>query len=237
LNSNDRKDSGLPRHSKPLSEKKRNILERWHITAEELTELIDANPSMRGNMFGYVAEMKLRKMWFSGERITHAVKYDDHDRKKKGDLVVTYRDYSFIIESKSLQTNSIKTEELRFTGVAQCDASDRRVIELPDGSSVNTTCLLVGEFDLLAVNLFAFENEWRFVFAKNSDLPRSRFRKYTEIQREHLLASLVPVSWPSEPPMHNEPYKLFDEIIEERRLVKGIKPVVVESSEDITVKE
>ncbi|MDQ3687815.1 MAG: hypothetical protein M3430_19745 [Acidobacteriota bacterium] len=89
----------MPRHSKPLSEKKQNILERWHITAEELTELIDANPSMRGNMFGYVAEMKLRKMWFSGERTTHAVKYDDHDRKKKGDLVVTYRNHSFIIEA------------------------------------------------------------------------------------------------------------------------------------------
>lgn len=220
-----------------MSKKKPTILDRWSITPEELTELVDNNPSMRGVMLGYVAEMKLRKMWFSTERITHAVKYDDHDRKKKGDLVITYRGHSFIVESKSLQTNSIKREGDKFTGVAQCDASDRRVIELPDGSSVNTTCLLVGEFDLLAVNLFAFENEWRFVFAKNENLPRSRFRNYTPEQREHLLASLVPVSWPPEPPMYAEPFRLLDEIIEERQRGETVKPAIIEGDDEFTLTE
>lgn len=197
----------MPKRSIPSVEKNRNILERWQITAEELTELIDANPSMRGNMFGYVAEMKLRKIWFSGERVTQAVKYDDHDRKKKGDLVITYRNHSFIIESKSLQTNSIRKVEGKYVGRAQCDASDRRVINLPDGSEVNTTCLLVGEFDLLAINIFAFEDEWRFLFAKNSDLPHSSYRGYTQTQRQYLLASLVPVVYPPEPPLYDEPFK------------------------------
>ncbi len=211
--------------------KKRTILEHWQITAEELTEIVDANPSMRGNMFGYVAEMKLRKMWFSSEHITQSVKYDDHDRKKKGDLVITYRGHSFIIESKSLQTNSIKQAEDKFTGTAQCDASDRRIIALPDGSSVNTTCLLVGEFDLLAINIFAFTNEWRFLFAKNSELPRSKFRKYTDFQREHLLASLVPVIYPPEPPLYDEPFALLDEIIEEREREGVSKPIVIDNND------
>lgn len=91
-----------------MNEKTQTILERWQITAEELTEIVNSNPSMRGNMFGYVAEMKLRKMWFSCEQVTHAVKYDDHNRKKKGDLVITYRGYSFVVESKSLQTKASK---------------------------------------------------------------------------------------------------------------------------------
>ncbi len=76
--------------------KKRNILERWQITAEELTELIDTNPSMRGNMFGYVAEMKLRKMWFSSERITRAIKYDDHDRKKRRKAILLSPTAAFV---------------------------------------------------------------------------------------------------------------------------------------------
>lgn len=223
-----------------MNQKKLDILKRWQITAEELTELIDANPSMRGNMFGYVAEMKLRKLWFSTERVTHAVKHDDHDRKKKGDLVITYRDHSFIVEAKSLQTNSIREVEGKFIGKAQCDASDRRIIKLPDDSSVNTTCLLVGEFDLLAINIFAFKDEWRFLFAKNKDLPRSTFRGYTETQRQHLLASLVPVTYPPEPPLYDEPFKLLDEIIEERELEGAPKPIVIEGGGDddeITVSE
>ena len=225
----------MPRSSSHLSEKRRNILERWQITAEELTELIDANPSMRGNMFGYVAEMKLRKLWFSGERVTHAVKYDDHNRKKKGDLVITYRGQSFIVESKSLQTNSIKRVGDKLVATSQCDASDKRTIRLPDGSSLTTTNLLTGEFDLLAINIFAFHDKWEFLFAKNSELPRSKYRGYTPEQRAHLLATSVPVTYPPEPPLYTEPYALLDMIIEERERSGAPKPVVVDSDDELTL--
>lgn len=208
-----------------------SILDRWEITIEELAELVDKNPSLRGVLLGYIAEMKLRKLWFSTESITHAIKYDDHDRKKKGDLVITYNSKSFIVESKSLRTNSIEIEEtaagIRYKGKAQCDASDRRIIALPDGSEINTTCLLVGELDLLAVNIFAFENTWRFIFAKNSDLPRSNYPKYTEEQRKYLLASLVTVTWPPEPPFYAEPFRLLDEIAEARDH-KAATPAIVD---------
>lgn len=197
------------------------ILERWDITIEELTELIDNNPSLRGVVIGYIAEMKLRKLWFS---TTKPLKYNNHDRTRKGDLLITYKGQNFIIESKSLQTSSIIKQETRegtqWIGKAQCDASDRRIITLPDGSTINTTCLLAGEFDLLAVNIFAFENIWRFVFAKNSELPRSTYRRYTPEQRKHLLASLVTVTWPPRPPFYTEPFQLLDEVTEERKRVK-----------------
>lgn len=193
---------------------KPTILDRWEISADELTDAIDANPSLRGMLFGYVAEFHLRKIWFSDRSgVTAIIKFDDHDRKKKGDLVVTYLDHLFKIECKSLQTATIKKIGDTFVGKAQCDASDRRKLTFSDGSTLETTCLLAGEFDILAVNLFAFENTWRFVFAKNNDLPRSTFRKYSQQQQATLLASLVPVSWPPRPPFHAEPYALLDSLL------------------------
>lgn len=193
-----------------------SILERWDITAEELTKVIDRNPSLRGMILGYLAEMKLEQLWLSGEGISHVGKHDDHDREKKGDRIVVYKEHEFIFESKSLQTATIRRTDDGWTGKAQVDASDRREVTLPDGSAVATTCLLKGEFDILAVNVFAFAGIWRFVFAKNDDLPTSSYRKYTDYQRQHLLATLVNVSWPPQPPFLEEPFTLMNEIIQNR---------------------
>jgi hypothetical protein len=199
-----------------VAKRSANILEQWDVTAEELTQVVDANPSLRGMLVGYLAEAKLRKMWFSRPEITDWIKYDDHDRTRKGDLVIAYKGHELVIEVKSLQTHSIKRAENRWVGKAQVDASDRRTVRLPNGRTVQTTCLLVGEFDLLAVNLFAFEDEWRFIFAKNSDLPRTNWKGYTPAQQKYLLATLVSVSWPPSFPFRDEPFDLLDEIIQER---------------------
>lgn len=72
-----------------------NLLERWEITIEELTELVDKNPSMRGYLMGYIAEHKMRIQFFGDERIKNARKDDDHDRRKKGDLTFEYRGLEF----------------------------------------------------------------------------------------------------------------------------------------------
>jgi len=76
-----------------------SILERWDITPEELTEVIDRNPSLRGMILGYLAELKLEKLWLSGQRISGVIKHDDHDRKKKGDQVIRYKGHEFILLS------------------------------------------------------------------------------------------------------------------------------------------
>ena len=193
-----------------------SILERWNITPEELTEVVDQNPSLRGMILGYLAELKLEKLWLSAQEISDVTKYDDHNRKKKGDRVIRYRNHELIFESKSLQTATIKKTEEGWVGKAQVDASDRRNVILPDGSTVSTTCLLKGEFDILAVNVFAFEDIWRFVFAKNLDLPTSNYKKYTEYQRQHLLATLVKVHWPPKAPFYDEPFTLMNEIVQNR---------------------
>lgn len=190
-----------------------SILKRWDITVEELTQVVDQNPNLRGMLLGYLAEMKLEKLWLRRMGISDVSKHDDHDRKKKGDRIVAYKGREFIFESKSLQTNTIRKTDEGWAGKAQVDASDRREVILPDGTRVNTTCLLRNEFHILAVSVFAFENKWRFVFAKNSDLPSSKYTGYTEYQRSHLLATLVTVHWPPVHPFHEEPFTLMNEML------------------------
>ena len=192
-----------------------NTFERWSVTLEDIVELIDNNPSLRGMILGYVAELKLRKVWFSSASAVFYEKPDDHNRKIKGDLIVTYKSRNFKIESKSLQTKTVKKINNKWTGKAQVDASDSREIILPDSTILKTTLLLYGEFDLLAVNCFEFGQEWRFAFAKNKDLPPSTYKKYTESQRQNLISSLIAVTWPPEPPFYEDPYKLLDEISHE----------------------
>lgn len=194
--------------------KQENLLYRWGLTVRELTEIVDANPSMRGLMLGYVAEYKLRKMYFADPRITALVKDDDHDRKSKGDIRFNYRGRSFRVECKSLQTNTIRKVDEGFVASYQCDASDSRIVRFSDGTSVKTTCLLVGEFDLVAVNLFALEERWRFAFALNRDLPRSRFHKYTPLQQKELIASSIKITWPLKPPYEADPFVLLDRLLD-----------------------
>ena len=193
------------------------ILQEWGITPEQLTDLLDENPSLRGMLIGYVAELKLKERIATLPEVSSITKFDDHDRKKKGDLYIRYKNRYFNLESKSLQTSSIKYEEenSRWSGKTQVDASDRRIITLPDGSELETTLLLRGEFDILAVNCYAFYKEWYFVFARNQDLPRSTYRGYTQIQRENLIASLITVTWPPEPPFYSDIRSLLDKMVEE----------------------
>lgn len=51
-----------------------NILERWSITVDELSQAILENGSLRGMVFGYVAEIKLRNILRSAGTIASLVK-------------------------------------------------------------------------------------------------------------------------------------------------------------------
>lgn len=190
-----------------------SLLELWDMTIEELNYIVEKNPSLRGMIFGYLAELKLEKLWLRHESVSLRDKPDDHDRRRKGDRLIVFKGKQFVFESKSLQTNSIARTDEGWVGKAQVDASDRRSVCLPDGTSLETTCLLRSEFDILAVNVFVFEKKWRFVFARNSDLPTSTYSRYNEYQRAHLLATLVTVHWPPRAPFRAEPFTLMNEML------------------------
>ena len=192
------------------------ILQELGLSVDELTTLVHSNPSLRGMVIGYAAEQKLQAYLQSSDAITYIGKPDDHDRQNKGDHVIEYRGQLLTIESKSLQTRMVTRDGNIWRGRAQVDASDRRTVILADGSPFETTLLTVGEFDVLAVNCFAFGQGWNFVFAKNGDLPRSRYRNYSDEVRNQLLASLVPVSWPPEPPFSDNLLAVIDSLIDDR---------------------
>jgi hypothetical protein len=211
----------------------RSILDEWGISESYFTSVVRDNPSLRGYALGYIAERKLRDLLSADSRVSGLRKDDDHDRAKKGDVTLAYRGFEFRVESKSLQTNSIRVlgsdgqwikdvarlAELRsdsghYIGSVQCDGSDQRDVLLPNGSRVKTTNLVVGEFDILAASLFTFRGRWDFSFCLNDDLPRTTSRKYREEDRPYLLKTLVPVSWPIAPPFVADPFVLLDRIIE-----------------------
>lgn len=187
------------------------LFSRWGIDEKTLTRLVDENGSLRGMMLGYVAEHKFRELYMTDPEITDLGKANDHDRKRKGDRNILYKNREIKIEIKSLQTNSVR--QLRndvWTGKSQVDASDRRKVRFQDGTELETTLLLRGEFDILAVNCFAFGEQWRYVFARNDDLPSSPHAAYSAEARKQLLASLVTVAWPPEPPFTSDFKKVLD---------------------------
>jgi hypothetical protein len=242
-----------------MVEQRRTILDLFGVTLEYLTEVVAANPSLRGIIAGYIAERKLWDWFASDGRVTSIRKDDDHDRDQKGDLVVSYKGVDFRLEVKSLQTNSIEIfdpdaghwfkkvmqepaikrpdgkrqrrkwieseayrvlwkkgpHDAAFRGGVQCDASDRRTIEVA-GQQVSTTNLLVGEFDILAACLFAFREEWDFGFILNRNLPRSTYAKYPEEVRKHLIKTMIAVSWPLPENFVSDPFLLLDQLLAER---------------------
>lgn len=186
----------------------RPFTERYHITIEEFTEVVDSNPSLRSFVSGYVAEHALEKTLpdlllqnFPDAELGD--KPDDHDREEKGDAILIIKrggkKYKIVFESKSLQTNSVKKTETGFTAVAQVDASDKRTVEIR-GEEYETTCLLFGEFDILAVPLFGFFGRWEFAFALNSELEHTIYHTVPEHFREDLIKSSQRVNFPLEKP-------------------------------------
>ena len=193
------------------------IIEDWGITADELNAVLAERPSVRGILVGFLAEYKLQRGIFSDARIHKLRRYDDHDRSRPADFSFEYQGQTITVEVKSLQTASVRRTNGGYTGRCNVDASDKRTVTLPDGSKLATTCLVAGKFDMLAINLFEFGQRWRFGFIRNCDLPRSRYRGYTDEQRAVLLATNVRVAWPLTPPFVESPFELLDDIVRERR--------------------
>lgn len=193
------------------------ILEDWDITQDDLNTVLSERPSIRGILIGFLAEYKLQRTVFSDSRIHKLVRYDDHDRSRPADFSFEYQGRRITVEVKSLQTSSVRSDNGGFSGRCQVDASDRRTVTLPDGTTLETTCLLAGKFDILAINLFEFGHQWHFGFVRNKDLPRSKYRNYTPYQRSCLLATNVSVTWPLRPPFYSEPFTILKEIAKERR--------------------
>ena len=196
----------------------------WNATKEEFNEVLTRNPSIRGMVHGYLAEEKLKAEYFEPSvDITNLHSPDDHDRELKADWIFEYEGEEILCEVKSLQSNSVKNfqtsnGDVEWSGKFQCDASDRREVALPNGETLETTCLVVGEFDILAINLFAFGQEWRWAFARNEDLPRTPYTGYTKDVRQHLIKGTMGITWPlqEDGPYYDNPWDVLALEVERR---------------------
>jgi len=191
----------------------RDYLREWELTADEINEIIAENPPVLSVLSGFVAEYKFRKLWLADPRVSDLTRPRSHDRKSKGDFGFRYKERWFTVEVKSLDVPKIRKDETGFQGTFQCNASDARPVRLPNGEGLTTNCLVVGEFDVLAVSLFAFERQWRFASARNDDLPRSRWKKYSPSQQQYLLSSSMKVTWPLTAPYAENLFTVLDSIL------------------------
>jgi len=196
-----------------------DLLASWSITAKELAEIVSENPAMRGLMFGFVAEYKLKKEWLLRPGITNVTRPRSHDRTQKCDFRFEYRGMEIKLEVKCLDTPKVRLlEDGTYRGTFQCNASDTTEVTLPNGRKVTTNCLVVGGFDVLAVCLFAFGNRWRFAFALNEDLPRTTWKDYTPAQQKYLLKSAMQISWPLEAPYVDDLFAVLNRLV-----AKGVR--------------
>lgn len=178
-----------------------NIKEPLHwINKDGLVDVLKANPSLRGMVYGYVAEVAFArhlvdKLNFKEE---DHFKPDDHKRKQaKSDRTLKYKGKHYTVQLKSMQTNSMReVSPGTYKATVQNDASDRRRLTLPDGTKVEVTNYVKGEYDVLAVSLQPFTGEWRFAYKKNKNLKLSKHKKYPEHVRAYLLATSEDISWP-----------------------------------------
>jgi hypothetical protein len=182
-------------------------------------------------LFGYVAELKLLEEIEGVAGVNGTpTKPDDHDREEKYDWKVDYKGKELTFESKSLQSKTVEFAEPHsdrwdkmapkfggqppedgfWYGKAQVDASDRRPVTFPDGSTKETTLLLRGDFDILAINLFEFGQEWKFIYARNEDLKGSTYGGYSDYEQKHLLASMQDATWPPCEPYTADLHSILD---------------------------
>jgi hypothetical protein len=182
---------------------------RW-TDPEIVLEVLEKAPSVRGMVYGNLAEVQLSR-WLvaNGVPLESQLRDDDH-AKTKSDRTIFHQGRRYTIQVKSMQTNSIKqVGPERFKAGIQCDGSDRRRVTLPNGHQVETTNYVAGEFMILATPLHPFTGRWDFAFRLNSTLDRTTSSKYAPEDRRFLLKTMVPISWPVEMPWTTELFMLL----------------------------
>jgi hypothetical protein len=187
------------------------------IPPADLVEAIKRAPSLRGMILGYVAEEVFEKFLRDNHKeVTEIEKHDDHDRSKnKSDRTITYKDRKYTVQLKSLQTNSIKyfAEGKCLVAVVQNDGSDKRAVDLPDGTTIQTTLYRRGDYDILAVPLFPFTGKWEFAYKRNRDCRPCTHSAYTPEAQAQLLASTESITYPLDKTWTTDLISLLDDTL------------------------
>ena len=203
---------------------------QWELDPAEFNRIVHENSNALSAIFGYVAEERLREMFLEDDpRVQNVRSPQDQDADDKGDWAFSYRGEQMKIEVKSLQTHTIERADTAQSKLGEENepvqwkagfhlkgSSDQRTVEY-ESEEYSTTLMNVAEsdVDVIAVNLYQIEKEWRFAFLKVEDLPRSK-GNYPDGLRGQLARSQITLTLPLREPFVDEPYELMDEILAER---------------------
>ena len=143
-------------------------------TMDDIEYLAGENPSFRGYLQGYLAELALMRKLEAIEGVDLVEKIPDHDTRK-GDFRIIYKGTEVTIEVKSVATGKVKEHTLTasWRGTVLLKSSKVRTVELGDGRTVTCSNLLRNQFDILAVSCFIVSGTWNFLFVENRLLPES----------------------------------------------------------------
>lgn len=187
------------------------------IEPEDLVAAIKRAPSLRGMILGYIAEEMFEKHVLEPlEHVGEVRSFDDHDRTlNKADREFVCHGRRYTVQLKSVQTNSIcwRTDLECLMADVQNDGSDRRDVKLPNGNTVNTTNYKIGDYDILAVPLFPFTGTWDFAYKRNKDCRLTTSHKYSDEDRQYLLATTEKLYFPLNGEWHADLMELCDETL------------------------
>jgi hypothetical protein len=187
------------------------------VSPEDLVSAIKRAPSLRGMILGYIAEEMFEKHILDPlEHVGEVRSFDDHDRSQnKADRSFIAHGRRYTVQLKSVQTNSIcwrKDIECLMADV-QNDGSDRRDVLLQNGNIVNTTNYKIGDYDILAVPLYPFTGTWDFAYKRNRDCRLTVSNKYSDEDRQFLLATTEKLHFPLNSEWHGDLMEICDDTI------------------------
>lgn len=141
-----------------------------HVSMNDLEYLMEENPSLRGYLKGYIAELFLRKHLETIEGISDIRKIPDHSRQK-GDFEFTYNERKVTIELKSARKVSPKAVAVEGGVPARVVLSRTDAEQLENGET--TFDVPRGEFDILAICSYELTGSWDFRFIHHRYLESS----------------------------------------------------------------
>lgn len=186
-----------------------NIFDEWQISPEELTDLIQRQPSLRSMLIGHVGRFQLKRLL--SRHVTSIEEQDNHNRERRGSITVRYRNKRISIRSCTVQSNSIRKRDNITKASFQCDGSDRRPVKV-GSETVETTCVLSTDFDVVGVSLYPICKRWEFAFAATKDMNKTKSKTIPVAQRGLFLATQHPISYPVEAPYTTDFIKLFERV-------------------------
>ena len=199
------------------------------VDERRLKDLVIERPTLRGIVAGFLAEEDFKDDYLRGDYlgttdypIYDLEEPDDHDRSKnKADQIVRIEihgeEHEVRFQQKSVQTNPIRKTDEGLKASVQNDGSDNREVKIPGTDrKVKTTCILVGDYDVLVVPTFPFSGERTWAFKLNSKCARTEHKKYRVEDRPYLLKTVEKITWPLSDDWTDDVSVILEQLIQER---------------------